>query len=217
MDFEHARHLMIEQQIRPWDVLDPEVLGLLARVRREDFTPPAYREIAFVDMEIPLGHGEAMWAPKLEARALQSLGLQSTDQVLEIGTGSGYLTALIAHAAASVVSVEIHPDLHAHATAALAAHGVTNARLEMGDGVRGWPGAGPYDAIVVTGSLHLPPEEMLKHLRPGGRLFAIVGEPPAMQARLYTVLEPGMAHHTALFETVVKPLVNAPQPTRFVF
>jgi protein-L-isoaspartate(D-aspartate) O-methyltransferase len=217
MDFEHARHLMIEQQIRPWEVLDPEVLGLLSSVKREDFVPAAYRGLAFVDMEIPLGHGEAMWSPKLEARALQALALKAGDRVLEIGSGSGYLTALLSRAAGSVTSVEIHADLHQHALQTLAAHGVTNARLEVGDGARGWPGDGPYDAIMVTGSLHLPPEEMLAQLAPGGRLFAVIGEPPAMQARLYTLVEPGFAHHSVLFETVVKPLVNAPEPARFVF
>jgi protein-L-isoaspartate(D-aspartate) O-methyltransferase len=217
MDFEHARHLMIEQQIRPWDVLDPEVLGLLSTVKREDFVPPAYRDLAFVDMEIPLGHGEAMWSPKLEARALQALKLKAGDRVLEIGTGSGYLTALMSRISASVLSVEIHADLHQRAARTLAAHGIANARLEVGDAARGWPGGGPYDAIMVTGSLHLPPEEMLAQLAPGGRLFAVLGEPPVMQACLYTLVEPGFAHHGVLFETVVGPLANAPEPARFVF
>src|SRR3990170_2196080 len=152
MNLEKARHNMVEQQIRPWEVLDQDVLDLLYAVPREEFVPPAHRNLAFSDMEIPLGEGERMWAPKIEARALQALALKRTDRVLEIGTGSGYLTALLAHRGAQVYSVEIRPALAAFGRANLERHGSDNVTLEIGDAARGWPAQAPYDVIVLTGS-----------------------------------------------------------------
>ena len=217
MDYELARHNMIEQQIRPWEVLDQNVLDLLARVKREDFVPPVYRSLAFVDMEIPLGHGEAMWYPKIEARVLQALALKRTDRVLEVGTGSGYLTALMAAQAMQVVSVEIHPDLKESAEAKLKAHGFANVLVKSGDAARDWAEDGRFDAIVLTGSTPVLPEAYLERLNPGGRLFAVVGESPVMQAWLVTCVSHEARRTDVLFETDLKALVNALQPERFVF
>jgi protein-L-isoaspartate(D-aspartate) O-methyltransferase len=216
MDFEQARFNMVEQQVRTWEVLDQEVLDLLFVVRREEFVPPAYRTLAFADLEIPLGDGERMWTPKMEARVLQELELKGNEAVLEIGTGSGYLTALLARRAGEVVSVEINPRLLTEGRAHLAAAGVRNARLQGGDGARGW-GTETYDAIVLTGSTPVLPDSWLKQLKPNGRLFAVVGDAPAMTARLTRWTAPGAIVHEDLFETVIAPLKNAPQPARFVF
>jgi protein-L-isoaspartate(D-aspartate) O-methyltransferase len=218
MDIEQARYNMVEQQIRPWEVLDQEVLNLLFQVKREDFVPEAYRSLAFVDMEIPLGHGEVMLSPKLEARMLQELAVEPTDRVLEIGTGSGYLTALLAKRAAHVTSVDIQPEFTAQAGAKLAGHGIVNVTLETGDASRGWDKHGPYDVIVVTGSLPVLPDTLAKQLAPHGRLLAVVGEAPVMEARLITcVMAPGVCRTTELFETVIPPLRNALQAPHFVF
>lgn len=217
MDYELARHNMIEQQIRPWEVLDQNVLDLLAQVKREDFVPPVYRSLAFADMEIPIGHGEAMWYPKIEARVLQALALKRTDRVLEVGTGSGYLTALMAAQAMQVVSVEIHPDLKEAAEAKLRAHGFANVQVKIGDAARDWSEDGRFDAIVLTGSTPMLPESFLERLNPGGRLFAVVGESPVMQACLVSKVGHAAHRTDVLFETVLKPLVHALQPERFVF
>ncbi len=217
MDFEQARFNMVEQQIRTWDVLDQDILDLLFRVRRENFVPEAYRALAFADMEIPLGYGEAMWPPKLEARVLQALEVKAGDAVLEVGTGSGYFTALLAYKARQVLSVEIIPEFTQQAKARLAAQGIFNVALETGDAARGWPSQGPYDVIVLTGSVPVLPEAFKKSLKPGGRLFAIVGDAPVMEARLVTCGGDGIHAAANLFETCVRPLVNAPQPERFVF
>lgn len=217
MDYELARHNMIEQQIRPWEVLNQNVLDLLAQVKREDFVPPVYRSLAFADMEISIGHGEAMWYPKIEARVLQALALQRTDRVLEVGTGSGYLTALMAAQAMQVVSVEIHPDLKEAAEAKLRAHGFANVQVKIGDAARDWAEDGRFDVIVLTGSTPLLPEAFLERLNPGGRLFAVVGESPVMQACLVSKVGHGAHRTDVLFETDVKPLVHALQPERFVF
>lgn len=217
MDYEQARFNMIEQQIRPWEVLDPRVLDLMHQVKREEFTPPVYQSLAFVDMEIPLGHGETMWAPKIEAKALQALQIKPTDRVLEIGTGSGSFTALLSRLADSVVTVEIHADLRDEAERKFQAHGYANIQTRQGDGAREWNGDGQFDVIVLTGSVPLLPESYLSRLNPGGRLFAIVGEGPAMSARLLTQMEPGVFRTDAVFETQVKALANAAVPERFVF
>lgn len=222
MDLEQARFNMVEQQIRPWEVLDQTVLDLLFKVRREEFVPAAYRSLAFFDMEIPLGHvkssgGESMWSPKLEARAVQTLQLKKTDKVLEIGTGSGYLTALLASLAGHVYSVEIHPDSIKEAETRLKAHGFDNITLETGDASQGWEKHAPYDAIVVTGSLPIMPANLPAQLAPGGRLFAITGDDPVMEAQLVTCVSHGVFRTESLFETSVKPLVNAVQPERFIF
>jgi protein-L-isoaspartate(D-aspartate) O-methyltransferase len=216
MDYEQARFNMVEQQIRTWEVLDQEVLDLLFVVRREDFVPPAYRSLAFADLDLPLPGGEHMWAPKLEARVLQSLKLMRQESVLEIGTGSGYFTALLASRASEVTTVEIDPALAASAAARLLSHGFSSVRREVGDGAKGF-GQERYDAIVLTGSTPLLPETFLSQLKPGGRVFAIVGEPPAMTARLVAWTAPGSRVTTDLFETVVAPLKNAAAPSRFRF
>jgi protein-L-isoaspartate(D-aspartate) O-methyltransferase len=216
MDMEKARFNMVEQQIRPWDVLDANVLDLLKKVKREHFVPVDKQSLAFVDTEISLGHGAAMWSPKLEARALQALKLKPTDRVLEVGTGSGYLTALMSRMAEHVTSVEIVQELSARAARTLAAHHYDNITLEVGDASSGW-GSEKYDAIVLTGSVPMPPETFYEMLKVGGRLFAIVGDAPAMHAMLVTCAAPGVFETTTLFETSVPLLVNAPQPERFVF
>ena len=216
MDIEQARYNMVEQQIRPWDVLNQAVLDLLSRVRREDYVPEAHRALAFVDMEIPLGHGQTMWTPKLEARALQELAIRPADRVLEIGTGSGYLTALLASQAAEVVSVDIVPEFTAAATQRLRAHGFGNVVLHPGDGARDWPDEAGFDVIVLTGSTPLL-SDAFRRLHVGGRLFAIVGEAPVMQAQLVTCTAPGAFRSVTLFETCVAPLLNAPHPAAFVF
>jgi protein-L-isoaspartate(D-aspartate) O-methyltransferase len=217
MDIEQARYNMVEQQIRPWDVLNQEVLDLLFKVRREDFVPEAHRALAFVDMEIPLGHGQAMWTPKLEARVLQELAIRPTDRVLEIGTGSGYLTALLAVEAAEVVTVDIHADFSRAAAEKFRAHGFTNIVLHTADAAHGWPDGAGFDVIVLTGSTPLLADAFRQQLRVGGRLFAITGVAPVMQAQLFTCTAPGAFRSVTLFETCVAPLVNAPHPSAFTF
>lgn len=217
MNVEQARYNMVEQQIRPWDVLDQNVLDLLLEVRREEFVPEAFRTLAFVDMEIPLGHGESMLAPKLEARIVQEVTIKNGDRILEVGTGSGYLTALLARRGAHVYSVDIVPQFVAEARAKLAAHGITNVTLEEGDAARGWSAHAPYDVIVLTGSVPMLSSAFQESLAPGGRLFAIVGDPPVMEATLITRVGDGVFNSITLFETSVKPLRNAPHPARFVF
>jgi protein-L-isoaspartate(D-aspartate) O-methyltransferase len=216
MDYEQARFNMVEQQIRPWDVLDQDVLDLLFAVRREDFVPPAYRSLAFADLDLPLPGGEHMWAPKLEARVLQSIKVMPQESVLEIGTGSGYFTALLASRSSDVTTVEIDPALAASAAVKLVRHGFGNVRREVGDGAKGW-GRDLHDVIVLTGSTPMLPETFLSQLKPGGRLFAIVGDPPAMTARIVAWTTPGSRVTTDLFETVVASLKNAAAPSRFRF
>ena len=215
-DFEHARYNMVEQQIRTWEVLDQDVLDLLFAVRREDYVPLVYRTLAFADFEIPLPHGARMWTPKMEARVIQELRIQPGERALEIGTGSGYLTALLASTAAEVVSVEIDAGAADAARRRLAQHGFANVRVEQGDGARGF-GDEAYDLIVLTGSTPLLAERLVEQLRPGGRLFAVVGERPVMTARMLRWTGPGSRATTDLFETVIEPLANAPAPARFVF
>jgi len=217
MDIEQARFNMVEQQIRPWDVLNQRVLDLLFKLRREDFVPEAHRALAFVDMEIPLGHGESMWTPKLEARVLQELALRPADRVLEIGTGSGYFAALLAAQAAEVVSVDIHAAFTAAAAEKLRAHGIANVSLHTADAARDWADETGFDAIVLTGSTPILSDAFRRRLKVGGRLFAITGSAPVMQAQLVTCTAPGAFRGVTLFETCVAPLVNAPHPAAFVF
>jgi len=221
MDLEQTRYNMVEQQIRPWDVLDQKVLNLLFELRREEFVPAVYRSLAFVDMEIPLGHGEVMLAPKMEARILQELQIKKTDRILEVGSGSGYLTALLARQGEHVYSVEIVPELKAMAEKNLQAHGISNVTLEQGDAARGWPDHGPYDVIVLTGSTPVLPEAFQNSLKTGGRMFAVVGDAPVMEAVLVTCVaqekEAGVYNTVSLFETCIPLLKNAQQPERFVF
>ncbi|MBW8078591.1 MAG: methyltransferase domain-containing protein [Gallionella sp.] len=213
---EQARFNMIEQQIRPCDVLDGRILELLKQVRREHFVPQAQRALAFVDMEIPLGFDTAMWHPKLEARVVQELRLTRADKVLEVGTGSGYLTALMATLAGHVTSVEIVPELSAMARQHLSAYPRDNITLEVGDASRGW-GEQYYDVIVLTGSTPVLPVAFQDRLKVGGRLFAIVGDAPVMQARLIRCVAQGVFETVTIMETSVAPLQHASQPERFVF
>lgn len=217
MDIELARANMIESQIRTWEVLDQRILDLVAAVKREDFVPQAHRGLAFADMEIPLGHGECMLAPKLEARMVQELGVRATDRVLEIGTGSGYVTALLARLSAHVYSVEIIPEFSDGAARRLAAAGIANVTLEKGDGALGWSRHAPYDVILLTGSVPQLPEEFIQQLAPGGRLLAVVGEAPIMTARLVVCESAGVHATQGLFETSIPPLRNARASGRFVF
>jgi len=217
MNLELARFNMVEQQIRTWEVLDQRVLDLLHRVRREDYVPQQYRALAFADMEIPLGHGETMLAPKMEARILQELALKPGDKILEVGTGSGYMTALLASLGSHVYSVDIIAEFTQSARAKLAAHGIANVTPEAGDAARGWNRHGPYDAITLTGSVPVLPDAFLKDLLPGGRLIAVVGEPPVMEARLITCVAHGAYNTTRLFETCIAPLKNAILAEKFVF
>src|SRR3970040_63384 len=206
LDVERARFNMVEQQIRPWEVLDRRVLALLLRVRREEYVPARYRALAFADMEIPLGHGETMLAPRIEARMLQELALAPGDRILEVGTGSGYLHALLASPCRHVCSGDIVPEFTKTAGAKLAAHGVTNVTLETGDAARGWDRHAPYDAIVVTGSVPVVPGAFPKRLGARGRALAAVGEPPVMEAQLITCVATGAYSTTGLFETCIAPL-----------
>ena len=217
MNLEQARTNMVEQQIRTWEVLDQDVLDLLYVVPREEFVPQKHRALAFADMEIPLGEGERMWQPKMEARVLQDLGLRKTDRVLEVGTGSGYLTALMSHRASRVFSVEIKPQLAEFGRANLERHGAEGVTLEISDAARGWGSHAPYDVIVLTGSTPILPRALVEQLAPGGRLFAVVGELPVMTARFITCTAPQAYHTVDLFETVIPPLVNCEQPARFRF
>ena len=223
MDLEQARTNMVEQQIRTWEVLDQDVLDLLYVVPREEFVPLQHRALAFSDLQIPLeekttaGSGERMWESKLEARVLQELDVRKADRVLEVGTGSGYLTALLAHRAAHVYSVEVKPALAAFGRGNLERHGTANVTLEIGDAARGWERHAPYHVIVLAGSTPVLPRALLDQLEVGGRLFAVVGEAPVMTARVVSCTAPGAFHNVDLFETVVAPLTNAEQPSRFRF
>jgi len=217
MNIEQARFNMIEQQIRPWEVLDPQVLDLLFVVKREDFVPAAYRNLAFADMEIPIGSGQVMLAPRVEARLLQELGIKKTDKVLEIGTGSGYMAALLAARAEHVITIESRPELAAFARENLERAGVTNVTVEVGDGANGWTQRAPYDAIIVSGSLPVLPAALLKQLRVGGRLAVIVGEAPVMEAQLITCSTEGVYNTVNLFETVVPALDGGEAKSGFSF
>ena len=221
MNTEQARFNMIEQQIRPWEVLDPVVLHLLSVVKREDFVPAAYKDLAFADVEIPLAGskeaGQTLLAPKMEARMLQELGIRNTDTVLEIGTGSGYMAALLAARAEYVYSIEIDPALAETARKNLQQAGVANVSVETGDGAQGWATKAPYDVIVLSASTPVLPSALLGQLRVGGRLVAVVGEAPAMQLQLVTRTDENAFNTINVLETVVAPLINALQRDKFVF
>ena len=223
MNIEQVRFNMVEQQIRTWDVLDTDVLDLLYTLKRENFVPPLQREFALMDVELPLlsiaapASVELMWSPKMEARVTQDVDLHGFEHVLEVGTGSGYLTALLASRCAKVTSVEIDPTLAQFAMANLAQAGITNATVETGDAARGWAARAPYDVIVFTGSMQVLPDEVLAQLKPGGKIFAIIGKAPAMRAQLITATAQGGHSERTLFETVVAPLTHAALAPAFVF
>ena len=216
MNIEQARFNMIEQQIRPWDVLDQGVLGLLAVVRREDFVPAAYRAMACMDTEVPLGEGETMLPPRVEARMLQDLQVQRHERVLEIGGGSGFMAALLGHRAQSVISLEIKPALARIATENLRRSGAVNVTLVQADGSHGYASEGPFDAIMLSGSVSKVPAELLSQLKPGGRLVAIEGGEPVMEAVRYTQGANGI-ERLALFDLDAPRLVGFPEPPRFHF
>jgi protein-L-isoaspartate(D-aspartate) O-methyltransferase len=216
LDVNAARRQMIEQQVRAWQVLDLKVLEAMERVPREAFAPPAYRELAFADLNVPLGHGQSMLTPKLEGRLLQALELQPDDAVLEVGTGSGYFAACLGALARAVRSIEIYPDLAAAARANLARVGAHNVTVEVADAFAlGDPGR--YDAVVLTGSLPLYDARFEQWLAAGGRLIVVVGKGPVMEAQRISRGAPGDLRRESLFETVIDPLVHAAEPPRFVF
>jgi protein-L-isoaspartate(D-aspartate) O-methyltransferase len=217
MDFETARFNMVEQQIRTWDVLDANVLEACAKVHRERFVPEGYRQLAFSDTAIDIGHGQAMMLPKIEARLLQALDVQRSDRVLEIGTGSGYLTALLATLAAHVTSIEIFDDLSSRAKHNLRNAGIGNVALHVGDAVDGWSTAEPYDVIVVTGSSSVRRPLIEQQLSQHGRMFIVVGDAPVMEALLITRLAKDSWSVESLFETEVAPLIGAQAKPEFKF
>jgi protein-L-isoaspartate(D-aspartate) O-methyltransferase len=216
MNIEQARYNMVEQQIRTWDVLDPRVLELVAHAPREDYVPAALRQLAFVDMNLPLAHDQVMMQPKVEARVLQALEIKPSDKILEIGTGSGFLTSLLAGLGRHVHSVDVFPDFARAALEQLARHGHKNVTLEVGDAAAGWDRHAPYDVVVLTGSVPLLPPAFTSCLAPGGRLFAIVGQAPVMEALLVRRVANGCSE-VSLFETELPALVNAKAPAKFVF
>ena len=217
MDFEQARFNMVEQQIRPWDVLDPVVLGLMTTLKREEFVPQNFRAIAFADVEVPLSAGAKMWPPRVEAKLLQELVVKKTDRVLEVGTGSGFFAALLGAMAADVVSIEIDRVLADTAKKTLQKNGVSNVAVEVGDGIKGWAAKAPYDVIVISGSVPAIPAELLAQLKVGGRLAAIVGEAPVMNAQVITQTAEGIFSTVNVFETVADPLKNAKAAASFTF
>lgn len=217
MDFQQARFNMVEQQIRTWEVLDQAVLDALFEVPREQFVPDAYRQLAFSDTRIPLGMGQSMMTPKVEARMLQALNPGSRDRVLEIGTGSGYVTALLAHFAGSVVSVELYSMFTESAAGRLRARDIGNVALITADGLGGYPAQGPYDVIAVTGSFATRQPALEAQLAVGGRLFMVVGAGFAMEALLITRQSTEAYAVESLFETELEPLVGAETPPQFAF
>ena len=221
MNLEQARFNMIEQQIRPWDVLDPGVLALLARLRREDFVPAAHRALAFVDTQVPLlegaPQGACMLEPRVEARLLQELRVQPHERVLEVGAGSGFMACLLGQQAASVVTLEIHAGLARSAAANLAAAGAANVQVRHADGSNGLAQEAPFDVIVLSGSVAQVPRALLEQLSVGGRLVAIVGDEPIMRATLHTRSAQQAWAQTELFDTVAPRLLGFPEPSQFRF
>jgi protein-L-isoaspartate(D-aspartate) O-methyltransferase len=214
---EQALFNMIEQQIRPAEVLDSQVLNIISEVPREYFVPSEYRQLAYSDTNIPLSNGQTMMSPIQEARMLQALNIRAEDEILEIGTGSGYVTALMGKLGKQVVSIEIDQQLSGEAAQKLRQHAISNVTLEVGDASKGWSNNAPYDVIAVTGSLPVMCDELKQQLKQGGRLFVIVGSAPAMSALLITRINENQWAEEELFETVIPPLINAEKPPEFVF
>jgi len=217
MNFEQARSNMIEQQIKPWDVPNQSVLDLISEIHREDFVPDEYRRLAFADTRIPLAHGQVMMTPKVEARLLQALEIKADDEILEIGTGCAYLTALLAKSGHHVLSIDIHPEFTEQARSKLQQHDIHNVTLESGDAVHGWQPSSPYDVIVFTGSVPFLEDCIQQQLNVGGRLFVITGQSPVMQAKLITRISDNDWHDEVLFETDLPELEGAPQVEPFKF
>ncbi|MGK0173577.1 MAG: protein-L-isoaspartate(D-aspartate) O-methyltransferase [Gammaproteobacteria bacterium] len=216
MDFDKARFNMVEQQIRTWEVLDQRVLDLILATPREEFVPQSYRTLAFADTQLPLDDSQFMMPPREEARLIQMLALSGHEHVLEIGTGSGYLTALLARAVRRVTSVEISEQLHNQASEKLKSAGISNVTLINDDGVNGWAKDAPYDAIAITGSVPVLETNFQHQLKPGGRLFVVVGNAPAMEALLITRVGADEWARESHFETVLPALLGAPQRDAFV-
>jgi protein-L-isoaspartate(D-aspartate) O-methyltransferase len=215
MNFETARTQMLDQQVRAWEVLDDRVLSTMRDTPRELFVPEDDRELAFADTEIPLGHGQFMFAPKIEGRTLQALQIEPGDEVLEVGAGSGYVTACLARLASHVTSVDIFPDFVARAQERLADLDIRNVDLSMADGMA-LSFASRFDAIAVTGSLPAFTDHFVRMLKPRGRLFVVVGRAPVMEARIVTMYSGGQWTQKGLFETFLTPLLNAEKPEPFV-
>ncbi|MGA9342933.1 MAG: protein-L-isoaspartate O-methyltransferase [Rhodanobacteraceae bacterium] len=216
MDFELARRNMVENQVRTWDVLDARTLDVLTDVPREDFVAPAYRKLAFADTELPIGHGESMMKPVVEGRLLQALALKATDRVLEIGTGSGFVTACMAQLADAVLSVEQHADLAEMARSRLVKAAISNAHVEVATVLENFATSETFDVVVLTGAVYALPDAFREWVRPGGRLFAVIGASPAMQAMLATRGDGDHWHEEILFETDLPYLNHAAPPQRFV-
>jgi protein-L-isoaspartate(D-aspartate) O-methyltransferase len=217
MNFERARFNMVEQQVRPWEVIDDRVLSQMETIHREDFVPVRYRKLAFADLSIPLPHGQTMMRPKVEGRMLQALSLSEDDTALEIGTGSGYVTACLAGLCKRVVSVEYHENLHHDALVRLQEKGIRNVELFHGDAMSGWQPEQAHDVVVVTGSVPEVPEAFLGWVNPGGRLFVVCGDSPAMEARLLTRIGVSDWSEESLFETDLPRLINSEPPPVFEF
>jgi protein-L-isoaspartate(D-aspartate) O-methyltransferase len=217
MNFDQARFNMVEQQVRPWEVLDAQVLGLFESIRREDFVPLRYRKMAFADLAVPLEHEQFMMKPVVEGRLLQALEIKPDETALEIGTGSAFITACLAQLALRVVSVDIFETFTAEAGLKLKEKDISNVELETGDAMGDWQPEQAHDVVVVTGSVKVVPEQFMGWVNPGGRLFAVVGESPAMEAKLYTRLNVSDWREESLFETDLPRLVNATQSPQFEF
>jgi protein-L-isoaspartate(D-aspartate) O-methyltransferase len=217
MNFELARFNMVEQQVRTWDVLDPKVLDALKAIPREHYVPDEYHRLSYADTNIPLGDGQTMMKPVIEARLIQALDIQPDDKILEIGTGSGYLTALLAHLGQHVTSVEINPALQEAAAKRLSQEGIMNVRLKLGDASNGWETDAPYDVIAITGSYPVTaPDSLRQSLTIGGRMFVVTGESPVMEATLISRVGEKEWTSDILFETDILKLENVAEPQRFV-
>jgi protein-L-isoaspartate(D-aspartate) O-methyltransferase len=217
MNIEQARFNMIEQQIRPWNVLDQDILDLLHVVKRERFVPAAYQNLAFADVEIPLPGGQAMFSPKIEARILEEMKVKKHETVLEIGTGSGYMAALLAHRGTKVISIEVNEEIRVLAQKNLARAGIHNVTVEQGNGAEGWANGAPYDVIVISGALEVVPDAILKQVKVGGRIAAIVGQPPVMEFNIISRVGENSYNTVKIFETNVQYLTGAPALSHFQF
>jgi len=217
MNFDQARHNMVEQQVRTWEVLDARVLELIGTIQREDFVPVRYRKLAFADLSIPLDHGQFMMKPVVEGRMLQAIDLRPNETVLEIGTGSAFITACLARLASHVVSVDIFDSFIDEGRRRLAEHEITNAELHCGDVMSGWQPEQAQDVVLVTGAVPEVPDAFKGWVNPGGRLFCITGQSPAMEALLFTRLNATEWRRESLFETDLPPLINSVKPAEFEF